>query len=91
MDRTVSGWVAGQVQGVYYRASFKAEADRLGLKGWVRNLADGRVEFFVRGAGSTVDAMLAWARQGPRGARVDQIHTADADDEDVPARFEIRT
>ena len=91
MERTVSGWVAGRVQGVYYRASFKAEADRLGLNGWVRNLADGRVEFLVRGTDSEVDAMLAWARRGPRGARVDQIHTADVGDEDALDRFEIRT
>lgn len=88
-SRTVRGWVSGRVQGVNYRASFKSEADRLALAGWVRNLADGRVEYLVSGPTESVNALLAWARTGPRFARVDELYKEDTE-EPFPAVFEIR-
>lgn len=91
MDRSVRGWVAGRVQRVTYRLSFKAEADRLGLVGWVRNLADGRVEFLVSGSAEDVDAVLAWAHDGPRLARVDEVHAEDVEDDETRHGFEIRS
>ena len=72
-NRTTSGWVAGRVQAVSYRAALKREAERLGVVGWVRNLADGRVEFCLSGPAEQVDALLAWAKGGPRLARVDLL------------------
>ncbi|WP_367027506.1 acylphosphatase [Methylococcus sp. ANG] len=62
--------VAGQVQGVWYRASAARKAAELGLTGWVRNLPDGRVELVAEGDAETVDALLAWCRRGPPLARV---------------------
>ena len=61
----------GRVQGVSYRASAQSEALRLGLQGWVRNRHDGSVEALAIGPRSQVEEFVAWARNGPRGARVD--------------------
>jgi acylphosphatase len=87
--RAVRGWVSGRVQGVAYRASFQREAVRLGVTGWVRNLADGRVEFLVSGTDTAVEALLGWARGGPTFARVDELYS-EPSDELVPDGFEVR-
>ena len=84
------GWVEGRVQGVAFRASLKAEADRRRLRGWVRNLADGRVEFLIQGDSIDVEAMMAWARCGPRLARVDEAHFEPDDRADAPTTLDIR-
>ena len=65
--------IDGRVQGVFFRASCAREARRLGLSGWVRNRADGAVEAEFEGPPDRVDAMVAWCRQGPPSARVDDV------------------
>jgi acylphosphatase len=65
--------VSGRVQGVYYRASTQQQARRLAVAGWVRNRPDGRVEAWLEGAPDAVEALLAWMRRGPEGARVMDI------------------
>ncbi len=65
--------ITGRVQGVYYRASMTEEATRLGLQGWVRNRKDGSVEALAQGPASAVQALIDWAHQGPRMARVDEV------------------
>lgn len=62
--------VDGRVQGVYYRASTQAQAQSLGLRGWVRNLPDGRVELRAQGTRGRVEALIDWCRKGPPAARV---------------------
>ena len=62
--------VRGCVQGVGFRASMAAEADHLGVVGWVRNRVDGSVEAVVQGPIDAVSAIVGWARHGPPGARV---------------------
>jgi acylphosphatase len=76
-NKAVYGWVHGRVQGVAYRSSLQREATRLELSGWVRNLADGRVEFFASGPAVSIDHLLTWAKSGPRFARVDQLHVEE--------------
>ena len=65
--------VRGLVQGVWFRGSMQSEARRLGVGGWVRNRADGTVEAEVEGERAAVEAIIAWARHGPRGARVEDV------------------
>lgn len=65
--------ITGRVQGVGFRHSLCAEARRVGACGWVRNRADGSVEAVIEGATQAQLALLAWARRGPPGARVDAI------------------
>jgi acylphosphatase len=66
--------VAGRVQGVYYRAATAARAEQLGLRGSVRNLADGRVEVIAAGDDDAQRQLAAWLWQGPPAARVDSVH-----------------
>jgi acylphosphatase len=65
--------ITGRVQGVWYRGATEAEARRLGVDGWVRNLPDGSVEALIEGAPAAVRALVAWCRGGPPGARVEDV------------------
>lgn len=67
------GYVSGTVQGVSFRQSTCMEAQRLELDGWVRNLADGRVEVLVEGNEEAVRHLAQWLEQGPSGARVTDV------------------
>lgn len=86
----VRGFVSGRVQGVFYRASMTREARRLGVTGWVRNLADGRVEFTAQGERGAVDTLVRWSGTGPRGARVDDVQTATIEPMPDLSTFEAR-
>lgn len=68
-------YVSGRVQGVNYRYSTVMQAKKLGLKGWVKNLYDGRVEVLFEGEAELVDQMLSWCHQGPPMAYVTQVET----------------
>ncbi|MBI5583292.1 MAG: acylphosphatase [Deltaproteobacteria bacterium] len=65
--------VHGRVQGVYFRAYTRDQARLLGLSGWVLNRRDGSVEAFFEGEKSRVEEMVAWCREGPPTARVEQV------------------
>jgi acylphosphatase len=67
-------YVSGLVQGVYFRQNTMIQAELLGLKGWVRNLTDGRVEIICEGSDESVDRLTAWCNIGPGGARVESIN-----------------
>jgi acylphosphatase len=65
--------VSGRVQGVFFRASTRNEAERLGLAGTARNLDDGRVEVIASGADEALSALERWLWQGPPSARVEEV------------------
>ena len=81
--------VTGRVQGVFFRAWSRNEAQQLGISGWIRNCADGSVEAQVEGDESTVQQMIARLRQGPPGARVDDLEMEIAEAEDAGS-FDVR-
>lgn len=62
--------VGGRVQGVFFRASAREQAMRLGVTGHARNLPDGRVEVLVCGEAGAVAQLRDWLRNGPPAARV---------------------
>jgi acylphosphatase len=82
--------IRGQVQGVFYRAWSREQADRLELRGWVRNRRDGSVEMLVQGEEEEVEKMIASCRQGPPAARVESIDIEEGEEEEVGDRFEKR-
>jgi acylphosphatase len=90
MRRRVHLWVSGRVQGVFYRASACERARALGLSGWVRNLADGRVEIVAEGEGEAIAAFVAWCGQGPARARVDDVEAREEPPAGVASGFEQR-
>jgi acylphosphatase len=65
--------VSGRVQGVFYRASTRNEAERLGIAGTARNLDDGRVEVIASGSNEALSALERWLWQGPPSARVEDV------------------
>lgn len=73
--------VSGRVQGVFYRASTRHEAERLGITGYVRNLGDGSVEVLACGKKSAVEELCAWLAKGPQHARVSNVACENAEPE----------
>jgi acylphosphatase len=70
--------ISGRVQGVGYRYFAEREADRIGVTGWARNLADGRVEVHANGSKQQLDQFEARLRQGPPQADVRGFESKDA-------------
>jgi len=66
-------FIAGRVQGVFFRAYTQSKAHELGLSGWVRNTADGRVEAVFEGEEERLEPMISWCREGPAAAKVEKV------------------
>lgn len=81
--------ISGRVQGVGYRAFVKRTAERLGLCGWVRNLADGRVEALIAASENQFRQLEAELKQGPSHALVEQLRGRIVDDSFVWENFSI--
>jgi acylphosphatase len=71
---TVSIGIAGRVQGVWFRASAKKEADRLAIVGFVKNLPNGGVYIEATGSPKAMKIFVHWCNQGPELAHVDSVH-----------------
>jgi acylphosphatase len=76
--------VCGRVQGVYFRDCARREAGRLGVAGWVRNRADGRVEAHLEGTPDAVAQLVLWWRRGPPHATVEELLVTEVE----PAGFD---
>ena len=73
--------VHGRVQGVFFRDTTRRMAQSRGVFGWVRNNPDGTVEAAFEGEAEAVEAMVQFAREGPRGAAVETVEVIDAEPE----------
>lgn len=63
-------FISGRVQGVFFRSETRRKASEQHIKGWIRNLRDGRVEAIFEGEEKSVKELLEFCRRGPLGARV---------------------
>lgn len=88
MERKVL--ISGKVQGVFYRSFIKKKADELGVRGWVKNLDDGRVEAVFCGPRKRVSEMIKSCWKGSLLSRVERVEEADAGKKEKFAGFEIR-
>ena len=81
--------ISGLVQNVWFRAMTAKQAARAGVRGWVRNLADGRVEAVLEGSADAVNEMIDFCSRGPELARVDRIEVVEESPENLED-FRIR-
>ncbi len=72
-DSRAHAFISGRVQGVSFRYYTYHEALKRGLKGWVRNLQDGRVEAVFEGKKDAIEQVLEWSKSGPPAAQVDGV------------------
>jgi acylphosphatase len=82
--------IEGRVQGVWFRASTRDVALRLGLSGWVRNLPTGGVEAEFEGPRERVEQAVEWCRHGPPGARVTRCDPEWGEPVGASVGFKIR-
>jgi acylphosphatase len=90
MTKAVDVRITGMVQGVSFRAYTRQQAHGLGVTGWVRNEPDGAVTGRFEGPERAVDALVAWCRQGPAYAEVDEVAVTEAEPSGV-TDFSVRT
>ncbi len=81
----------GRVQGVYYRASTRSTAIKLGISGWVKNEVNGDVTIEAFGTEDQLNQLVQWCKDGPPLSRVDDVicNWDDFQQEDAPDTFEI--
>lgn len=71
--------VKGKVQGVFYRASTKAVADQLGVRGTIKNDPNGDVTIEAEADNATLDLFLDWCHEGPQDAEVTAVETNEGE------------
>ena len=81
--------VHGSVQGVFFRDTMRRLAQQHSVSGWVRNNRDGTVEAVFEGDETSLERLLAFAREGPRGAQVERVEVFDEEPEGLRG-FAIR-
>jgi acylphosphatase len=89
MDVARSVRVTGRVQGVFFRAWAKDEAETIGLAGWIRNDEDGSVVAHFEGGEAAIAEMIDLMREGPPDATVENVEVEETDSEGLD-RFEVR-
>jgi acylphosphatase len=81
--------VHGRVQGVFFRDTLRRKASSRGVTGWVCNRDDGAVEAVFEGPADAVESIVAFCREGPRGAEVERVETFDEEPEGLTG-FAVR-
>lgn len=81
MKKSIRLYITGTVQGVFFRAFVKENAEKNNVKGFVRNLEDGRIEIFLEGDAGDVNKMIELCKKGPKHSQIRKI-------EEKPERFQ---
>jgi acylphosphatase len=79
--------VSGRVQGVFYRGTAAERARELGVRGYAKNLPDGRVEVLACGEDDAVQTFVSWLWTGSSAAKVTAVEVADAPEHGAPPGF----
>ena len=82
-------FISGRVQGVFFRANVQKKARKLGIVGFVRNLADSRVEAVCQGEDEKVDELIEYCKEGPSAADVDDVEVKEEEPKDDFDDFEV--
>jgi len=90
MTRSLQCIVSGKVQGVYFRSWVHDQAAALGVKGWVRNLADGKVEVLAQGDDAALEELRKRLHVGSQVSRVEKVDASWIDYDKQHAEFKIR-
>jgi len=83
-------FIAGRVQGVFFRSETRHEAKRHGVNGWIRNLPDGKVEAVFEGEEQDVKELIEFCKRGPPGAKITGINIVWEDYTGEFRNFEIK-
>jgi len=73
MKKSVRLYITGAVQGVFFRLFVKQNAERLDVRGFIRNLEDGRIEAFLEGDFDKVNAMIELCKKGPKHSQIRNV------------------
>jgi len=73
MKKSVRLYIDGTVQGVFFRSFVKENAERYNVKGFVRNLEDGRIEVFLEGSSEDVNKMIELCKKGPKHSQIKKV------------------
>jgi len=90
MMRSIRLLISGRVQGVYFRLFAQKKAKQLGVKGYAKNLADGRVEIIAEADNSSIEQLIKWSYKGRITARVDEVEISEWPIHEQFTTFEIR-
>jgi len=82
--------ISGKVQGVFYRASTRDKALRIGVTGWVKNIPGGNVEAVFQGEKNKVMQMIEWCKKGPAYSKVDDVSVTWEEVKEEFETFEVR-
>jgi len=77
MKKSVRVYVEGSVQGIFFRAFVKENAERHNVKGFVRNLEDGRIEIFLEGNNDDIDKMIELCKIGPKHSDIRNVEVKE--------------
>ncbi|MGN6530678.1 MAG: acylphosphatase [Ginsengibacter sp.] len=86
---TVHLIITGKVQGVFFRESARKMAEKLKIKGWIKNTPDEKVEAMITGEGTDVNDFIKWCKTGPDRAKVKEV-LVTKQPETVFEKFEVR-
>ena len=82
--------ITGKVQGVFFRGSTLAAAQKLKLKGYVKNLDNGDVLVVAQGESAVLEQLVSWCHQGPPSATVTSVIIVKQNEIEEFSRFEIK-